>query len=194
LKELGRILAIKATNHGTMPGGWFIKKELSGGGAVIDHTIHVVDLIRWMLNKGIKKVYAEIDTRFYDIDIDDCGMITMDLEDDVFVTLDPSWSRPNKSFPTWGDVTMKFVGTNGTIDLDLFNQKMALYNNKQVKSSWVYWGDNIDLELVESFVESINNDTPSPIPGKEGLKALEVALAAYKSAKIKKPVELPKLD
>ena len=50
-RKLGKILAMKGTNHGTMPGGWFIDKELAGGGAVMDHTVHVVDLWRWMLKK-----------------------------------------------------------------------------------------------------------------------------------------------
>ena len=36
---LGRVYSVKTTNHGRMPGGWFIDKTLSGGGAVIDHTV-----------------------------------------------------------------------------------------------------------------------------------------------------------
>jgi predicted dehydrogenase len=188
--KIGRILAVKGTNHGMMPGGWFIKKKKSGGGAVIDHTVHVVDLIRWMLKKEIKRVYAEIDTRFYDMDIDDCGMVTMDLEDGIFATLDPSWSRPNKSYPFWGDVTMKFVGTEGTISVDLFGQKMNLYNNDEIKAAWVYWGDNIDIGLINSFINSVINNKSSPVPGEDGLRALEVALAAYESSKLKKPVEI----
>jgi predicted dehydrogenase len=30
-----------------MPGGWFCDPLLAGGGAVIDHTVHVIDLLRW---------------------------------------------------------------------------------------------------------------------------------------------------
>ena len=44
---LGRIYSVKTTNHGRMPGGWFVDRALSGGGAVIDHTVHVIDLLRW---------------------------------------------------------------------------------------------------------------------------------------------------
>ena len=189
--KLGKILAIKGTNHGTMPGGWFTDKKLAGGGAVMDHTVHVVDLIRWILKKEIKKVYAEIDTRFYKMDIDDCGILTMDLEDGIFATLDPSWSRPNKAFPTWGDVTMKIVGEKGTVEMDMFNQKLVLYNNQQVRAEWIYWGDNIDMGLIRSFIECIEKDKEPEITGEDGMKAMEVALAAYKSARLKRPVELP---
>ncbi|MGH9427642.1 MAG: Gfo/Idh/MocA family protein, partial [Terriglobia bacterium] len=39
---LGQVVAVKATNHGTMPEDWFVEPQLSGGGAVMDHTVHVV--------------------------------------------------------------------------------------------------------------------------------------------------------
>ncbi|NCC64881.1 MAG: Gfo/Idh/MocA family oxidoreductase, partial [Spirochaetia bacterium] len=41
--EIGDILCISSINHGKIPGGWFIDPELSGGGAVIDHTVHLGD-------------------------------------------------------------------------------------------------------------------------------------------------------
>ena len=47
-QELGKVYSVKCTNHGSMPGGWFCDRALSGGGAVIDHTVHVIDLLRWL--------------------------------------------------------------------------------------------------------------------------------------------------
>ncbi len=46
--DLGRLLGAATSNHGSMPGGWFVYPELAGGGAVIDHTVHVADLLRWL--------------------------------------------------------------------------------------------------------------------------------------------------
>lgn len=56
---LGRIYSVKTTNHGSMPGGWFVDKGLAGGGAVMDHTVHVIDLLRWFWNTKVTEVYAE---------------------------------------------------------------------------------------------------------------------------------------
>ncbi len=189
--KIGKILAVRGTNHGTMPGDWFVDKKESGGGAVIDHTVHVVDLMRWLLSSEVKSVYAEIDTLFYDMDIDDTGLLTMEFDNGVFASLDTSWSRLSKSFPTWGDVTMEIVGEKGVIGLDAFNQKVCLYNNKKVKSAWVCWADNMDLGLMEDFVKMLREDGQPGITGYDGLAALEVAVAAYRSARRKEVVALP---
>src|SRR5690625_7873654 len=45
--DFGEILAFRTTNRGQNPGGWFIEKDKSGGGAVLDHTVHMVDIMRW---------------------------------------------------------------------------------------------------------------------------------------------------
>ncbi|MCA1598599.1 MAG: Gfo/Idh/MocA family oxidoreductase, partial [Chloroflexi bacterium] len=58
--DLGTIRAVRATNHGTLPPGWFLNPALSGGGAVMDHTVHVIDILRWYLEDEPVEVYAEI--------------------------------------------------------------------------------------------------------------------------------------
>jgi predicted dehydrogenase len=189
--KIGRILAIKGTNRGKMPGGWFVDRTLSGGGAVMDHTVHVVDLMRWFLHQEVTGVYAEIDTHFHNISVDDCGLLTMEFGDGTFATLDPSWSRPKKSFPVWGDVTMTIVGTDGILDLDLFGQKLWLFSESEGKTTGIDWGDNMDMGLVEDFVDMIEKNREPSITGEDGLKAVEVTVAAYRSARMKRPVRLP---
>src|SRR5690606_30679800 len=125
---IGDVIGIAGTNRGKMPPGWFLDKELAGGGAVFDHTVHVVDIMRWYLNSEVAQVYAEVDTLLHDVDIDDAGMLTMEFENGVIATLDPCWSRP-KTFPTWGDVTMKIVGTKGTLAVDAFAQTGEVFSD-----------------------------------------------------------------
>ena len=186
---IGQILAVNATNHGRMPGGWFGNRELSGGGAVLDHTVHVADLLRWFLEDEVKSVYAEVDTRIHDIDIDDCGTLLMEFHSGVFATLDPSWSRP-KAYPTWGDVTMEIVGTGGVMSLDVFAQVLVEANDSDQKVLYRNWGDNMDLLLVDDFIQAVRQGKKPAASGLDGLKALEIALAAYESAAQGKPVEL----
>jgi UDP-N-acetylglucosamine 3-dehydrogenase len=186
---VGKVLAIVGTNQGQMPGGWFADPELAGGGAVMDHTVHVVDLIRWFLGKEFVSVYAEVDNMLWDTGIDDCGMLSMELEDGTIVTQDPSWSRP-MTFPTWGNVTMRIIGTQGMIDLDAFAQNFVVYDDAHRKVSERSFAEDMDLGLIQDFIQMIVEDREPTITGYDGLKALEVALAAYRSAQEKKPVAL----
>ncbi|GIP41037.1 dehydrogenase [Paenibacillus sp. J31TS4] len=187
--EIGEILAIKGTNRGTMPGSWFIEPELSGGGAVLDHTVHVMDLMNWFLDSPVAEVYAEAGTFFHDIKVDDSGMVHVKFENGVIAALDTSWSRP-KMFPTWGDVTMEIVGTKGVVSIDSFNQKNEVFSNLAAKPTYSGWGDSMDGRLVEGFVNAIANGTPVPITGEDGLKSAQVALAAYESIAQKKAIKL----
>jgi len=187
--KLGTILAIKGTNRGRNPGGWFADPALSGGGAVIDHTVHVVDLMRWFMSAEVKEVYAEIDSRLSDTPIDDCGILTMEFDNGAFATLDCSWSR-NKQYPTWGDVTLDIVGSLGTLTIDAFRQRLHVYTDTSGYRHH-FWGDDMDAGLIRDFVQTVREGKEeASITGEDGLRAVEVALAAYESARIKKPVAL----
>ncbi|MEM7342633.1 MAG: Gfo/Idh/MocA family oxidoreductase [Chloroflexota bacterium] len=190
-QALGRIFSAKCTNHGGMPGDWFIKPALSGGGAVIDHTVHVIDLLRWFWQTEVTEVYAEIgDSLLHpNLGIDDAGMLSFTLANGIYGTLDTSWSRP-KSYPTWGDVKIDLVGEKGRIQVDAFRQHLSLSSEQTGKTDWIHWGFNPDQGLVDDFIAMMIEDREPSITGWDGLKALEVALAAYDSARLGQPVSL----
>ena len=186
---LGTIYSLKTTNHGQLPGGWFVDRELAGGGAVIDHTVHVIDLLRWFFNAEISEVYAEIGVGLLHdgLDIDDAGILSFTLSNGIYGTLDTSWSRPS-AFPTWGDVTIEVVAERGWARLDAFKQQLAVYSNRASKAQWVGWGGNMDLGLMRDFVAMIADGRAPSITGQDGLRALQVALAAYQSATAGTPI------
>jgi len=150
----------------------------------------VADLLRWIWQQEFSEVYAEAATRHYDIAIDDCGLLLITLESGIIVSLDPSWSRPNNSFPTWGDVTIEVVAERGWARLDAFRQQLAVYSNSANRTQWIGWGSDMDLGLMRDFVAMIAEGREPSITGRDGLKALEVALAAYQSAERGEPVRL----
>ena len=187
--EAGEIVAFRGTNRGRNPGGWFIDKTLSGGGATIDHTVHVTDLMRWITGDEVREVYAEISNHIGHQDFDDVGFLSMTFARGVFATLDASWSRP-KAFPTWGDVTLDVITERGTLSMDMFAQNLVLHSDRTGGTAWYNWGGSMDDGLIGAFASAIARDTPVPITGEDGLRALEVALAAYQSAEQATPVTL----
>jgi UDP-N-acetylglucosamine 3-dehydrogenase len=186
--NIGRILAMRGTNRGRNPGGWFVDPLLSGGGAVIDHTVHVVDIMRWFSKSEVKEVYAESDQLFSEIPIDDAGVLTFEFESGIFGTLDCSWSR-NKTFPTWGDVTIEIVGTLGTLSVDGLGQNICVYSDEQGNSRR-FWGDDSDFSLIYDFLLNVKEKKIPSVTGFDGLKAVEVALAAYQSSEKHLPVTI----
>lgn len=190
--KLGKILAIRGTNRGTNPGGWFVEKEQSGGGAVTDHTVHLVDLIRWFTSSEVTEVYAEAGTFFSENPTEDAGIVTIELENGTFATIDCSWSR-NQTFPTWGDVTLEIIAENGTLSVDAFGQMLNVYaDNSGV--TWNYWGDDMDEALVYDFLDTCQSldfaQSRVKSTGIDGLRAVEVVEAAYRSIQAKQPVRL----
>ena len=188
--EIGDIIAIKGTNRGGFPGGWFVDPKLSGGGALLDHTVHVMDLMNWFIGSDVKEVYAYAAPLFQEnIVVEDAGMIHVKFASGVFGVLDTSWSR-NGTFPTWGDVTMEIVGTKGVISVDGFAQKNELYSKANGKGTWEFWGDNMDAYMIQDFVDALCSGTPVPITGEDGLRSAYVALAGYQSLQQGQPVQI----
>mgnify|MGYP000847474768 CR=1 FL=1 len=179
---LGKVMCLTCTNHGRMPGGWFVDPVLGGGGAVMDHTVHVVDVVRWLLNCEFTEVFAVFDTLIHDIPVEDCGLEMFRLSTGQFMTLDFSWSRP-RSHPYWGDVTLRIVGTLGTLFIDVFNSKIEVYSN-QTGTRWENFGDDLDSLMIEEFLEVTCQGREPFTSGIDGLKSLTAVLAAYESHRI----------
>jgi predicted dehydrogenase len=191
--EYGEIYAAACTNNGQFPGGWFGQQALSGGGATMDHTVHVADLLRWMTGKEFTKVYCENGGLLgRATDLDDVGSLHLEMEGGIKASHIASWNR-SKSFPTWGDVTMEFITEKGVIRVDAFNQKLNVYNDDAMRAEWAGWGGNPDLGLIKDFVNAVDRRIEPSVTGVDGLRAVEVTVAAYKSAKTKKTVEIKHL-
>ena len=188
--SLGRVLALSGTNHGKIPGGWFLDPELAGGGALMDHTVHLADVLRWMLDVEVKSVYAEVDS-FFGAGTDDAAILTLELEggpfaDGAFATIDPSWSRGD-GYPTWGDVTLRIAGTSGVLDVDPFARPLRTFDHETGVPSWSYTGEDMNALMLAEFLRGVAEGEPSGASGLDGLRTLEVVLAAYRSAEDHEP-------
>ena len=191
---LGRVLAVNGTNHGQIPGGWFLDPELAGGGAVMDHTVHLADVLRWMLDVEVRRVYAEVDSYFGAEGTDDAAILTLELEggsfaDGAFATIDPSWSRGD-GYPTWGDVTLRIAGTSGVLDVDPFAQPLRTFDHETGTPSWSYTGEDMNALMLADFLRGVEEGVPAGASGLDGLRTLEIVLAAYRSGEDHKPKEV----
>ncbi|WP_121744847.1 Gfo/Idh/MocA family protein [Natronorubrum halophilum] len=188
---IGSLRAISGTNRGQLPGGWFVDPDATGGGAVMDHTVHIVDLVHWLTGDRVAEVYAETGTRFHDISVEDVNVLSMTLEDGTQFSLDGSWSRPDE-WDFWGDATVSLVGTDATVDVDCFAQKLTHTDDSDESDGIqsLYWGSDPNAGLVADFVEAIRADRAPETTGAEGVAAVAVVEAAYESAERGEPVDV----
>ncbi|MEA2511575.1 MAG: hypothetical protein QOJ59_1062 [Thermomicrobiales bacterium] len=188
---VGTPIAVKATNPGKKPLGWFGNQLLAGGGAVMDHTVHVADLLRWVFDQEITEVYAEVDTRIHpSAAVDDTALMMLKMSDGLTASLDASWSRP-KAWPTWGGLTVQVIGDSGVLAMDAFGGHVHLIEDQGPSHEYLSLNDDANVALLQSFIDAIMNDSEPKITGEDGLRAMEVALCAYESARRHEPVACP---
>jgi predicted dehydrogenase len=190
---IGKIFAMAGTNRlqrslpATEP--WFVDPELSGGGAVMDHTVHLADLMRWYTGSEAKTVYTLIAKNATpELRVEDTFTTLITFQDGALGTIDGSWCLPD-SHPTWGEVAMAVYGTEGYIWLDAFRQNINLYGEKQL--TWQYYGCDPDLAMVRGFVQAVLEDKTPTATGWDGRQGVEITLASYQSAREGRPVTLP---
>lgn len=170
--EVGDIVSICATNHGKCPGGWFMEAE-AGGGTILDHTVHVADLINQLGLGQPSTAQTFKNNLFQGKEVEDAAMMTFDYPNGQFVTLDASWSRP-PAHPTWGDLTLNIVGDKGVIEVDLYAQAIGISNGEVIGRSY---GSNLERAMIEDFVSGSRHGATLD----DGLKADEWAWLAQES-------------
>jgi predicted dehydrogenase len=193
--ELGKVLGVNGINHSENPSGhraWFANKELAGGGAAMDHIVHLADLFRWSFAAEVSEVYAEIDNLFYpnELHVDTAGLLLLTLSNGIQASIDCSWSRPT-TYPRWGHLKMEVVGEKGAVLLDSFAQHITAYAKTGPRNpEWTGFGPDPNQPMIQEFVDSIREQREPSVSWNDGYQALRVVLAAYESAQIKEPVRL----
>jgi predicted dehydrogenase len=124
-----------------------------------------------------------------ELGIDDVGILSFKLANGVYGTLDTSWSRPPSSM-IGGDVKIEVLGEKGLIQVDANSQNVTVSSNMVGQTKLQGWGSNMDLGLIQDFVGMIREGREPFITGYDGLKSMEVALAAYESARAGRPIAI----
>lgn len=192
--EFGQVLCFNATNQGELPlkyRAWFVDEQLAGGGALIDHTVHLVDVMRWFLGVEVSEVYAQTNHIFHadKVEVETGGLELITFDNGTFASIDSSWSRPDY-WPTWGGLTFEMVTARGALLVDGFSQNLTVYTDERQGPAWMFWGSDINQAMVTEFVQAMRENRPPRVTGMDGYRATEVALAAYESDRLGQPVRL----
>ena len=192
--DFGQVYCFNATNQGELPTkhrAWFVDAQLAGGGAIMDHTVHLVDIMRWFLGSEVSQVYAQSNRIFYadEVEVETGALEMLAFQNGVFASIDASWCRP-PYWPTWGGLTLEVVTERGAVIVDAFKQNLTVYSHRWQRPLWNYWGSDANQAMVAEFGSAIREQRQPKVGGMDGLRAVEVALAAYQSAAAGQPVDI----
>lgn len=198
--RLGRVLSFRtAFGH---PGpenwsvdgrnSWFFRKEEAIMGAMGDLGVHKADLIGWLLNDEVTEVASFIGTLDKkDTDVDDTAACLLRMKSGTIGTLVASWTQykgGDNSTVIWCEKGVMKIGTDpkDQVIVELTDGSIERYqvgvmatNEKQTFSG-----------VIDEFVECLLTGTPPRISGEEGLRALDVILAAFESEATGKIVKI----
>jgi predicted dehydrogenase len=196
--DLGDIIAMVGGNRGRPPlppqyPTWITTASESGGGALMDHSVHLTDVMRHLTGREVVRVGAEVDARLWDCGIDDVALLSLVFEGGVVASVDPSWSVPPGN-PWDYDFYLRVLGTRGSVAItDLAESLQLVSTHAGGGLRLVPFGDDVDAAMIEGFVASVRaGQTQSPCAdGDDGVRALEIALAGYAAADAAEMVSLP---
>ena len=194
---LGDIVCIEGTNNGEIPDihrAWFVDPVLAGGGAIADHVVHLADLYRWLLGSEVVEVYAVANSilRGGFAAVETGGLVSMRFANGALATIDCSWSKP-RSYPTWGGLTLDVIGTNGALTVDAFGQHLVMNGQRDGGTTWPFWGSDPNAAMLQEFVAAIREVRAPQVTGVDGLRAVEIVDAAYRSIASGQPVAVERL-
>jgi predicted dehydrogenase len=181
---LGAVLTVSGANNGQLPTvrSWFADRELAGGGAVTDHTVHIADLLfRLFPGTDALEVYATAnDVLHPDRDVETAGLVSIRYSNGMTAVIDCSWSKPDH-YPVWGGLGMRVVGEKATAVFSPFAPHLDGFSELEQRPTWTAFGQDLDGAMLDEFISAIR-DGRQPLPsGEDGLRTVEIVEAAYAS-------------
>ncbi|UFU02967.1 Gfo/Idh/MocA family oxidoreductase [Ruania suaedae] len=181
--QLGQIMSVHGTNNGKMPRpqerSWFTDPERSGGGAMMDHVVHVADLLDALLGEPAERVHAVTNQILHpDAGVETGGVVSACYPGGVIAQIDCSWSVPD-SAPTWGGLTLEVQGTEGSMRIDPFAGHVGGYDSDG--SIWQAYSTDLDARLITAFLEAVRTGTAPQPDGRVGARTLALVTAAQRS-------------
>ncbi len=189
--------------------GWFRRKELAGGGPLLDLGVHRLDLALWLMgypkpvwvmgstyNHLARKLQAEDG---HEYSVEDLAVAMVKFENGATLELEASW--------------LANIRENEFMSTSLLGTKAGIHQHNKTDGDNNFGGYTFDAEIFSeiagcnydlkvhppvpaarshfyNFVDAIINDTPHDATGEQGLLVMQILEAIYKSANTGKPVQI----
>jgi UDP-N-acetylglucosamine 3-dehydrogenase len=193
--ELGRIFQIFCRRAGPFP------IRIRDVGVIVDLAPHDVDIMRYLAGAEPVRVYAEVERQIH-TDHEDLMWATLRFQGGVVGGLELNWLTPTKIRETF------VLGERGLFRVDDLTQDLYFFENALIRD--VQWTTLQNLRGVsegsmtrfaipryeplkaelQAFLKAVQEQTPVPVSGRDGLTALKISLALIQSGREHKVVDI----
>lgn len=195
--KIGQVHVLKITSRDPEPPS--IDYVKVSGGIFLDMTIHDFDMVRYITDSEAVEIYASgnvlVDNAIGEAGDVDTAIVTIKLQNGALAVIDNS----RKSVYGY-DQRAEAFGSKGQVAI----------SNDAESSAVIYTKDGVTGEKpmffflerymqayaqeISEFVDSIANDTRTPVNAYDGLKAVVMGLAAKKSLDENRPVKINEIS
>jgi len=202
-KELGKLILGDAyikwhrTQEYYDTGGWRGTLKGDGGGALINQSIHTIDLLQWIMGP-VKTVFGKVGTFTHRIEGEDMGLALLNFENGAMGIIEGSTSI----YPGFPE-RLEIHGEKGSVILEGGKIKTWEIQGAKQQPEELMVDDksggasdpmaiSIEGHLAQyrDFVDALENDREPLVNGIEGRKSLEIVQAIYQSSQENKTVHL----
>ena len=193
--ELGRIFQIFCRRSGPFPA------RIRDVGVVVDLAPHDIDVMRFLTGLDPLRVFAETERRIH-TDHEDMLWGLLRFPNGVAGALEINWLTPTKIRE------ILVLGERGLFRVDDLTQDLYFYENAQANGEFwpalqtlkgVSEGKMVRYAIkreeplkaeLRAFIEAVENNSPVPVSGEDGLTALKLALALVESGQKHQVIEV----
>ncbi|MCL4552988.1 MAG: Gfo/Idh/MocA family oxidoreductase [Candidatus Marsarchaeota archaeon] len=178
-RELGRVFQIHARRLGPLP------TRIKDVGVIIDLATHDLDVMRYLVESEVVRLYAEIDRRSL-VEHEDLLLGLLRFEDGTIGVLDINWLTPTKTRE------LSITGERGMFVANYLTQDLYFYENNHSEAEWsslstfvgVGEGNMTRLRIekreplvaeIEAFVRVITENRAPVVTSEDALIALGLA-------------------
>jgi UDP-N-acetyl-2-amino-2-deoxyglucuronate dehydrogenase len=201
-KRFGRIHMVNLNVFWTRPQAYYDMDKWRGtweldGGAFMNQASHYVDLIDWLIGP-VGSIQAMMGTLARDIEVEDTGVLNIRWRNGAIGSMSVTMLTYPKNYE--GSITI--LGEKGTVrvggvavnDIQHWEFEDERDYDQQIKTA------NYETTSVYGFghplyyknvIDVLRGEAEPETDGREGLKSLEVLIAAYMSARDGRTVSLP---
>lgn len=194
--EIGKVLSVRAHWGEYLPGwhpwedhrqGYSARKDLGGG--VILTLSHPLDYLRWLLGEVQQLSAMTASEGELEIDVEDTAEISMRFASGALGSLHLNYNqRPPQH-------QLEIIGTLGTLRWEQAAGSVEIYRARDENWEKIPWAqdferDDMFQDQMQHFVDVVSGKAEPTCNLEDGIKALELGLAALKSSSERLTVEL----